>query len=161
MGDTVWGHGGHAKLVQIERCFGNLGRLPLDCLYEKLEPPDDIRVVDVYMGGEFGFNDLLDCVVHSSCTLLQNVKYRSLVYTSQMSQIGKTFYLDRDQCAYFGVDYAPKGTVLECAADALLRSKEYDAEHRKLFRSLNETIIVAEGQGHGWFKIKNLLPPIW
>jgi len=68
-------------------------------------------------------------------------------------------YLDRDQCEHFGVEYVPKDTTIDIAADTVLRSKAsgYDEHHRAILKPLGERTLQLRGTGHGWFEITAVL----
>lgn len=77
------------------------------------------------------------------------------------SPVGQRIYLDRKQCRKLGVPYDNDGAKLVAAADAIIRSKDpwegYDEFHMDLLKPLGGKTIVAEGDGHGWFKITRVL----
>lgn len=70
-----------------------------------------------------------------------------------------TIYLDRTQCndfapgknAYFG-----ENVQIVVAADAVLRSKDYDEEHKNILKPLGQKTLVltsSPDHGPGWFNI--------
>jgi hypothetical protein len=62
-------------------------------------------------------------------------------------------YLDRDQCVSFQVPYFEEGK-LQVAADALLRSKDYDSFHRGILEPLGVSGIYltrVEKNHPGWY----------
>lgn len=75
-------------------------------------------------------------------------------------------YLNMQQCE----DFAPRGTEdpyfgpagikIVTAADALLRSRDYDEEHRKVLGSFGQKTLVLvrrETDGPGWFGIEKVI----
>lgn len=63
-------------------------------------------------------------------------------------------YLDRDQCNTFGVAYFDAASTL-IAADAVLRSKDYDQEHRDFLEPLGSSTLRVtrkEADPPGWYE---------
>ena len=81
-----------------------------------------------------------------------------------MSVIGKCVYLDLDQCTKFSPktggearqSYYEQGARLLVAADALLKSKDYDKAHWGILEPLGQGILRLSrqpGNAPGWFTI--------
>jgi len=70
-----------------------------------------------------------------------------------MSPPSDPIYLDFDQCQRFRIEYYPEGTTAVIAADAILRSKDYDVGHRTILEPLGQRTLRLKGIGVGWFKI--------
>jgi hypothetical protein len=74
----------------------------------------------------------------------------------QADPIGAEIYLDRSQCERFGVEYTGDRPLV-CSAEAILKSKEYDQEHRDVLEPLGASTVVAEPLGHGWFRVVRVI----
>jgi hypothetical protein len=74
---------------------------------------------------------------------------------------GSVVYLDHGQCADFEAPYFEAG-VTAIAASTLLRSKDYDQEHRDLLTPLRSGTVRlerAEADAPGWYTITAVFPP--
>ncbi len=86
---------------------------------------------------------------------------RTIETTTQAgsSAIGKSIYLDRDQCEAMGVSYTSRVEDLVASAEAILRSRAqgYDRHHIDLLTPMGGSTIVAKPAGHGWFEIERVI----
>ena len=71
--------------------------------------------------------------------------------------IGKEIYLNDRQCDFLSVDYAGTTEDLICSAEALLRTKDYDARHMAILLDIGPRTIRAKPKGYGWFTITEVL----
>lgn len=66
-----------------------------------------------------------------------------------------TIYTDQEQCEMFEVSYF-RGTELVIRADELLRTKDYDSEHREILEPLGSTLLHLtrdDSDNPGWWRI--------
>jgi hypothetical protein len=77
--------------------------------------------------------------------------------------IGKTIYMDRDQCEKFDVNYTAEGEDFVCSAEVILSSKAmgYDKEHVALLKPLGGATVIAKATGYGWFEITRVIPSLF
>ena len=71
-----------------------------------------------------------------------------------------TLYLDRDQCQKFGCSYFDGGKLV-IAADALRKSKDYDAATTAALPNADEDTLVLtrdEEDAPGWYAISKVIP---